>query len=103
MVREKNEGSFLLNPVSPVSKKGSSQKAAAMLVTQLCTSETPWTIARQAPLSVGFSRQEYWSGLLHPPPGDHPDPGIKPRSPTVQVDSLPSKPPGKPSYTHVIK
>ena len=42
---------------------------------------TPWTVARQAPLSMGFSRHEYWNGLPSPPPGDFPDPGIKPRSP----------------------
>ena len=42
--------------------------------------ETPWTVAHQAPLSMGFSRQEYWSGLPCPPPGDLPDPGIKPAS-----------------------
>ena len=42
---------------------------------------TPWTVARQAPLSMGFSRQEYWSGLPCPPPGDLPDPGIEPVSP----------------------
>ena len=41
---------------------------------------TPWTVARQAPLSMGFPRQEYWSGLLFPPPGDLPDPGIEPSS-----------------------
>ena len=41
---------------------------------------TPWTVAHQTPLSLGFSRQEYWSGLLCPPPGDLPDPGIKPTS-----------------------
>ena len=41
---------------------------------------TPWTAARQSPLSMGFSRQEYWSGLLGPPPGDLPDPGIEPTS-----------------------
>ena len=41
---------------------------------------TPWTVARQAPLSMGFSRQEYWSGLLCPPPGDRPNPGIEPGS-----------------------
>ena len=57
---------------------------------------TPWTAARQAPLSMGFSRQEYWSGLPCPPPGDLPDPGIEPRSPALQIDSLPSEPPGKP-------
>ena len=59
-------------------------------------SVTPWTVAHQAPLSVGFPRQEYWSGLPCRSPGDLPDPGIKPRSPTLQADSLPSEPPGKP-------
>ena len=57
---------------------------------------TPWTIARQTPLFMGFSRQEYWSGWLFPSPGDLPDPRIEPRSPVSQVDSLPSEPPGKP-------
>ena len=56
-----------------------------------------WTIAPQVPPSMGFSRQEYWSGLRSPPPGDLPNSGIKPRSPALQVDSLPSEPPGKPS------
>ena len=56
---------------------------------------TPWTVAHQAPPSMGFSRQEYWRGLPFPSPGDHLNPGIKPRSPTLQVDSLPSEPPGK--------
>ena len=55
----------------------------------------PWTIAHQAPLSMGFSRQEYWSGLPCPPTGDLPDPGIEPRPPALQADSLPSEPPGK--------
>ena len=52
----------------------------------------PWTVARQAPLSIGFPRQEYWSGLPFPPPGDLSSPGIEPESPvspTWQVDSLP--------------
>ena len=57
---------------------------------------TPWTIARQAPRSVGFSRQESWSGVPFPSPGDLPDPGIESRSPASQIGSLPSKPPGKP-------
>ena len=57
---------------------------------------TPWTVVHQAPLSMGFSRQEYWSGLPFPSPGDLPNPGIKPRSPALQADSLPSVPPGKP-------
>ena len=58
---------------------------------------TSWTVAYQASPSVGFSRQEYWSGLPFPSPGDPPDPGIEPRSPTLQADALPSEPPGKPS------
>ena len=57
---------------------------------------TPWTVAYKAPLSVEFSMQEYWSGLPFPSPGDLPDPGIKPRSPTLQTDALRSEPPGKP-------
>ena len=56
----------------------------------------PQTIARQAPLSMEFSRQEYWSGLPFPSPGDLPNLGIKPWSPALQVDSLPSEPPRKP-------
>ena len=55
----------------------------------------PWPAARQAPLSMGFSRQEYWRGLPCPPPGDLPNPGIEPRSPALQADSLPTEPPGK--------
>ena len=51
----------------------------------------------QVPLSMGFSRQEYWSGLPFPSPGDLPDPGIEPISPTLQADSLPSEPPGSPN------
>ena len=62
---------------------------------------TPWTVAHQAPLSMGFSRQEYWSGLPFPSPGDLPDPGIKPRSPALQADALTSEPPGKPSSSDI--
>ena len=54
---------------------------------------TPWTVAYQASLSVGFPRQEYWSGLPLPSPGDLPDPEIQPRSLTLQADALPSEPP----------
>ena len=57
---------------------------------------TPWTAAYQAPPSMEFSRQEYWSGLPFPSPGDLPDPGITPRSPTLQAGALPSELPGKP-------
>ena len=56
---------------------------------------TPWTIACQAPPSMGFSRQECWSGLPFSSPGDLPDPGIEPRSPALHADALPSEPPGK--------
>ena len=59
---------------------------------------TPWTVAYQAPPSMGFSRQEYWSGLPFPSPGDLPDPGIEPGSPAFQADSLTSEPPGKPHW-----
>ena len=62
---------------------------------------TSWTVARQAPLPWGFSRQEYLSGLPCPPPGELPNPGIEPRSPTLQVDSLLCEPPGKPKNTGV--
>ena len=57
---------------------------------------TPWTVAFQAPPSMGFSRQEYWSGVPLPSPGDLPDPGIELGSPSLQADALPSEPPGKP-------
>ena len=57
---------------------------------------TPWTVACQAFLSVGFSRQEYWSELPLPYPGDLPDPETEPGSPTLQADSLLSEPPRKP-------
>ena len=62
------------------------------LVAKLCpTLATPGTVASQAPLSMGFSRQEYWSGLPFPSPGDFPNPGLEPRSPALQVDSLPTE------------
>ena len=62
------------------------------LVTKLClTLATPWTVAHQAPLSIGFSRQENWSELPFPLPGDLPDTGIKPGSPALQADSSPTE------------
>ena len=61
----------------------------------LSDSVTPWTVAHQAPLSMGFPRQDYWSGEPFLSPGDLPDPGIEPTSLGLQVDSLPSEPPGK--------
>ena len=66
-------------------------------VTKSClTLATPWTVACQTSLSIGFSRKEYWSGLPFPSLGNLPDPGIKSGSPALQADSLPSEPPGKP-------
>ena len=56
----------------------------------------PWTVAYQASPSMEFSKQEYWSGLPFPSPGDIPDPGVEPRSPTLQADALLSEPSGKP-------
>ena len=56
--------------------------------------ETPWTVAHQTPLSMGFSRQEYWSGLPFLSPGELPNPGIEPRSPALQAETLTSQPPG---------
>ena len=61
-------------------------------------SVTPWTAASQDPPPLGFSRQEYWSGLPFPSLGDLPDSGIEPGFPALQVDTLPSKLPGKPWY-----
>ena len=60
-------------------------KVSRPVITRLFA--TPWPIAHQAPLLMEFSRQEYWSGLPFPSPGDLPDPGIEPRSPALQADS----------------
>ena len=60
------------------------------------------TVARQAPLPLEFTRQEYWGGLPFPSPGDLPDPGIEPRSPALQADSLPSEPLGKLQGTGLV-
>ena len=65
-------------------------------ISQVWLFVTPWTVAHQAPLSMGFSRQEYWSGLPFPSPGDLPDPRMEPRSLALQADSLPAEPQGKP-------
>ena len=62
---------------------------------------TPYTVAHQAPLSMGFSRQEYWSGLPFPSPGDLPYPGTETRSPALQADSLLAEPQGKPKNTEM--
>ena len=74
------------------------KKSASVSRSVMSNSATPWIVARQALLSIGFSRQEYLSGLPFLSPGDPPDPGIKPDSSTLQADSLPSEPPGKPQW-----
>ena len=65
--------------------------AGGLVAKSFPTLETPQTVACQAPLSMGFSRQEYWSGLLFPSPGDLPNPEIEPKSPALQADSLPTE------------
>ena len=69
-------------------KKVEKKKVKSLSHVQLFA--TPWTLAYQAPLSMGFSRQEYWSGLPFPSPGDLPDPESEPGSPALQADALPS-------------
>ena len=64
---------------------------------------TPWTVAYQAPPSMGFSRQEYWSEVPFPSPGNLPSPGNEPGSPALQADALPSEPPGKPLVRTVLR
>ena len=71
-------------------------KSEVKLLSRVRLFATPWTVAYQAPQSMEFSRQEYWSGLPFPSPGDLPNPGIEPGSPALQADALPSEPPGKP-------
>ena len=72
----------------------SNYEMCVLSLSVVSNSVTPWTAAHQAPLSMGFSRQEYWSGLPFPSPGDLPNPEIEPGSPALQVDSLPAEPPG---------
>ena len=74
-------------------------KVKVKLLSRVRLFVTPWTIAYQAPPSMGFSRQECWSGLSFPSPGDLPDPGIEPGSPALQADALLSEPPGKPPFS----
>ena len=63
----------------------------------------PWIVAHQVPLSMELSRQEYWSGLPFPSPGDCPDPGIKPMSPALQVDSLQLSHQGSPAISFQLE
>ena len=76
-------------------------KCKVKLLSHLQLFATSWTVAYQAPLSMGFSRQEYWSGLPFPSLGDLPNPGIKPVSPALQADTLPSEPPGNVCFMYL--
>ena len=85
-----------LRPEVALSCSIEGRSGGGLVVKSCLTLVTPWTVARQAPLSMRFSRQEYWSGLPFPSPGDLPDPGIEPRSPALQADSFPTELQGKP-------
>ena len=71
------------------------ERKKGKLVSRVRLFATPWAVAYQAPPSMEFSRQEYWSGLPFPSPEDLPDPGIESGCPALQADTLPSEPPGK--------
>ena len=75
---------------------------SACVLSRFQLSVTLWTVARQAPLSMGFLRQEYWRGLPFPPPGDLPDPGIEPVSTALAGEFFTTEPPGKPNHQDPI-
>ena len=81
-----------INPLHNYTVKWSEMKS----LSRVRLFSTPWTVAHQAPLSMGFSRQKYWSGLPCFSPGDLADPGIEPGSPALQADCLPTELPRKP-------
>ena len=86
-------GNSVVNPLPPCVLCW--MKVKVKLLSRFRLFATPWTIAYQAPPSVEFSRQEYWSGLPFPSPGDLPNTGIEPGSPALQAGALPSAPSGK--------
>ena len=98
--------SFFSNP--PVKRKVKMKVAQLFLtfeaksLSRVQLFVVPWTVAYKAPLSIEFSRKEYWSGLPFPSPGDLPHPGIEPRSPTLQADALLSEAPRKPPVIHTF-
>ena len=75
----------------------STQLSDVLVAQSYPTLANPWTVDNQSPLSMEFSRQEFWSGYSFPSPGAVPNPGIKSESPALQADSLPSEPRGKPN------
>ena len=101
LVLKDGSGRFLDSPMNLMLKQlqtrsFSESESEVKSLSRVRLFATPWTVAHQAPLSMGFSRQEYWSGFPFPSPGDLPDPGIEPRSPALRADALTSEPPGKP-------
>ena len=103
-VQEPSFTTWLLFQDSPLKWEGSGPHQSAFCLSGCCclvaksypSLATPWTVAHQAPLSTGFSRQEYWNGLPFPSPGNLPDPGIKPVSPVLAGRFFTTEPPGKP-------
>ena len=89
--------SFRMNWLDLLAVQGTNLTHTHISLSHVRLFATPWTVAHQAPPSMGFSRKEYWSGLPFPPPGDLPNPGIELRSPALQAEALTSEPPGKPS------
>ena len=81
---------LVLTPLRPETQRQFSSPECSVVSDSFVT---PWTVTHQAPPSLGFSRQEYWSGLPFPSPGDLANPGIEPRSPALQADALTSEPP----------
>ena len=86
-----------------VQRKHSTVKQLRAMLSRARLFAAPWTVARKALCPWGFSRQEYWSGLPCPPPGDLPNPGIERGSPALQADSLPAELPGKPSKPIILQ
>ena len=80
---------YVRGPMNRKRREDVWEKKVKVSHTVVSDSAIPWTVVCQAPLSLEFSRQEYWSGLPFPSSGDLPDPGIEPRSPAQQADSLP--------------
>ena len=89
----REHGTELIRSEVSESERKKEKKVKSLSRVQLFA--TSWTVAYQASPSMGFSRQEYWSGLPFPSPGDLPNPGIEPRSPALEEDALTSEPPGK--------
>ena len=91
----RQSGNFTFPPAIWEGSSFSTVKVKVKSLSRVRLFATPWTVAYQAPPSMGFSRQEYWSGLPFPSPGDLPDLGIESGPPALQADALPSEPPGK--------